>query len=67
MVSVVILDLTMLLCGFLMHIINQLKHLRRFIVETQISRKETTGEIALLRQVPHRHNHVSRYLSLLVK
>jgi hypothetical protein len=33
MVSVVILDLTMLLCGFLMHITNQLKHLRRFIVE----------------------------------
>ncbi|XP_068901819.1 odorant receptor 43a-like [Tenebrio molitor] len=33
MVSVVILNLTMLLCGFLMHITNQLKHLRRFIVE----------------------------------
>jgi hypothetical protein len=33
MVSVVILALTMLLCGFLMHITNQFKHLRRFIVE----------------------------------
>lgn len=31
MVSVIILDLTMLICGILMHITNQLKHLRNFI------------------------------------
>ncbi|KAJ3652159.1 hypothetical protein Zmor_018148 [Zophobas morio] len=33
MVSLIILDLTMLLCGFLMHIINQLKHLRNLIAK----------------------------------
>ncbi|XP_066248172.1 odorant receptor 4-like [Euwallacea similis] len=31
MVSVVVLVLTMLLCGFLMHIVNQLQNLRKFI------------------------------------
>ncbi|RZC42341.1 odorant receptor 67c-like, partial [Asbolus verrucosus] len=33
MVTVIILDLTMLLCGFLIHITNQLKHLRTFVVK----------------------------------
>nr|QXE93249.1 odorant receptor 23 [Eucryptorrhynchus brandti] len=34
-VSIVVLVLTMLLCGFLMHIVNQLKNVRHFIVQLQ--------------------------------
>ncbi|XP_015836240.1 odorant receptor 49b [Tribolium castaneum] len=45
MVSVIILDLTMLICGFLMHITNQLKHLRGFIKRFDCSSQKIAEDV----------------------
>lgn len=44
MVSIVVLALTMLLCGFLMHIVNQLKNLREYIMKLQNSSQDELEE-----------------------
>ncbi|ENN73835.1 hypothetical protein HUJ04_009981 [Dendroctonus ponderosae] len=44
MVSIVVLALTMLLCGFLMHIVNQLKNLREFIAKLRHCPQDKPGE-----------------------